>query len=327
VIGFDNAGRIFPIHRSVRFLAVSATSGGSTDSLSTRFGERDPAVLDSLPTAGADGVAFPVAFSRALVDRLSGESLAIPDVRGSADLALLDKLSRAGPPLSSSRGWHAAFGRELNATDDRRHFEPGRSGLPVLEGKHIEPFRARVGSARVRLPEPVADQLLGGTLPFRRHRLAYRDVSSPTNRLTLIAAVVPPGCVTVHTLFCLRSTLPVESQHFLCGILNSFVANYVVRFWVGSHLTTAIVGRLPVPAPSADSRALARIARLARTLSRATVPLSHPAYPRLQGEVARLYEVTEEELRRILDSFPLIDGESKERTILAYERALEGADD
>jgi hypothetical protein len=37
----------------------------------------------------------------------------------------------------------------------------------------------------------------------RRARLAYRDVASATNRLTLIAAVIPARAATTHTLFCL----------------------------------------------------------------------------------------------------------------------------
>jgi hypothetical protein len=307
VVGFDNGDRIFPIHRSVRFLALCATSGGSTTSLAARFGERDASVLDHLATDGRDGASFPVVLSRSLIERLSGESLAIPDVREPDDLALLDKLSRAGPPLASPDGWHARFGRELNATDDRSHFLSSRSGLPVLEGKHVTPFRAERGPGRAVVPAAVAERLLGGARPFAQPRLAYRDVSSPTNRLTLIAAVVPSGCVTVHSLFCLRSGPPLAAHHFLCGVLNSLVANYYVRFWVSSHVTTAIVGRLPVPMPGPASASFDRIAALARALSRESSPCSTPEYARLQAEVATLYGVTEGELRRILASFPLID--------------------
>ncbi|RPJ72354.1 MAG: hypothetical protein EHM24_09520, partial [Acidobacteria bacterium] len=56
VVGFDNADRIFPIHRSVRFLALSATSGGSTPALRARLGERNPAFLDQLPSGGEEAV-------------------------------------------------------------------------------------------------------------------------------------------------------------------------------------------------------------------------------------------------------------------------------
>ena len=74
-------------------------------------------------------------------------------------------------------------------------------------------------------------------------------MASSTNRLTLIAAIVPPGAVTVHTLFCLRNVMPVDDQVVLCCLLNSFVANYLVRLWVTTHLGTTTVERLPVPRP------------------------------------------------------------------------------
>ena len=82
---------------------------------------------------------------------------------------------------------------------------------------------------------------------FGRDRLAYRDVASPTNRQTLIAAIVPREMVTTHTVFCVKETLDEEAQQFLCGILNSYVANYLIRMRVGTHVSAAIVARLPVP--------------------------------------------------------------------------------
>ena len=59
-------------------------------------------------------------------------------------------------------------------------------------------------TARSGFPERVAERLTGAREARRRSRLAYRDVASSTNRLTLIAAIVPPGVLTTHTLFCSR---------------------------------------------------------------------------------------------------------------------------
>ena len=314
VVGFDNADRIFPIHRSVRFLALSATAAGSTRELRARLGERTPSFLDQLPSAGEERAHFPLVLSRPLLDRVSGPGLAVPDVRRAEDIALLERLSRAAPALSDPAGWGAAFGRELNASDDRPHMVPAGGGLPVLEGKHIEPFRALPAASNLAIPHGAASRLLDAGRTFQRPRLAYRDVSSATNRLTLIAAIVPAGCVTVHSLFCLRTPLPLRQQLFLAAIMNSLVANYFVRFWVSSHVTTAIIGRLPVPRPPANSAAFRGVAALSAALSLAPSPLTHPAYPRLQARVARLYGLDAEELARILETFPLIDDETKGTT-------------
>jgi hypothetical protein len=58
---------------------------------------------------------------------------------------------------------------------------------------------------------------------------------------------VPAGCVTTHTLFCLRTPLPAREQLVLCALFNSYVANYLVRMRVSSHVTLAVLDTLPAP--------------------------------------------------------------------------------
>ena len=119
IVGFDNIARIFPIHRSVRFLVATATAGAPTTSFGCRLGERDPAVLDADHDGPAPASWFPVRLSPALLERLSGDDLAIPDVRTPMDLAIAERAAALFPPLGDERGWGARFGRELNASDDR----------------------------------------------------------------------------------------------------------------------------------------------------------------------------------------------------------------
>src|SRR5207248_2376319 len=124
--------------------------------------------------------------------------------------------------------------------------------------------------------------------PCERPRLAYRDVASATNRLTLIAAILPAGCVSTHTLFCLRNPLRMAEQYFLCGLFNSLVVNYLVRMRVTTHVTTATVERLPIPAPGRSPSAERDIAALARLLSRR---FDRDAWVQLQARVATLYQL------------------------------------
>jgi len=260
-----------------------------------------------------------VTLTRDLLRRVSGEDLAIPDLRSGADLSLLEKLTAAAPPLGSAAGWGVEFGRELNATDDRRHFRGDPDGVPVLEGKHVQPFRADTSAATLRLPAAAARALYSRSGALHRPRLAYRDVASATNRLTFIAAIVPAGVATVHTLFCLRGAASARDQWFLCGIFNSFVANYLVRLRVTTHVTAGIVSRLPVPRPGNDQApTLAHIASLARRLASTRDPERSDLYPALQASVARLYGLTDEELGHVLSTFPLIDQGIKDATLASF---------
>ena len=116
----------------------------------------------------------------------SGAALAVPELTGLRDREILARIVGIAPALASDDGWGIHFGRELNATDDRRHF--GATGLPVLEGKLIEPFVVHVDRAQDRIEPAIAKRILGSRAVFNRPRLGYREVAASTNRLTLIAA-------------------------------------------------------------------------------------------------------------------------------------------
>ena len=109
-------------------------------------------------------------------------------------------------------------------------------------------------------------------------------------------------------IFCLRTPLPLRHQHFLCGLFNSFVLNYLTRLRVTTHVTTTIVERLPVPRLDEGHAAFREIALLARCLSRQP---SIEVAARVQACVARLYELTPEEFDHVLATFPLVPAEER----------------
>ena len=305
VVGFDNRRGVFPIHRGVRFLLVSATGGAATTEVGCRLGEHSPAVLD---TSGEDGASwFPVSVTPALLERLSGDDLALPDLRSPIDLAVAERAAALFPPLGDGRGWSARFGRELNATDDRACFTSSADGLPVVQGRQIDPFHADLEAATSHISAREAQRRLASR--HLRPRLAYRDVASPTNRVTLIAALLPAGCVSTHTIFCLRTRLALRAQQFLCGLFNSFLLNYLVRLRVTTHVTTAIVERLPVPCEAHAPGAFAETAAIAGRLGRRRDPA---AFARLNARVAELYQLTHEEFRHVLGTFPLVPAEDRD---------------
>ena len=317
-VSIDNREAIFPVHRGLRFLLITMTTGGRTDAVPLRSGLRTASDFDRLPESGADSEA--VMLSRDLLERLSGTQLAIPDLRSQADAAIAARLAFSHRAAGDEDGWGLRFGRELNATDDRRHFgadAPGR--LPVVEGKQIQPFETAVARSRVFIDPGDALRLLPGA-PYQHPRLAYRDVAAATNRLTLIAAVLPAGVVTTHTLFCLKTSLDDDAQQFLCGMFNSFIANYLIRLRVSTHVTVTVIDRLPVPRPARVDPAFREMAALARQLS--TAPDEVAAAASHQALAARIYGVTAKEFQHVLGTFPLVDIAVREAAMAAFMRTL-----
>ena len=235
VTGLDNREAIFPIHRSTRFVLVTCTPGRPTSAIRCRFGITRTSDLERVDAAAGQ----PLTLTRAFIQRLSGgDDLGIPELTTPRDFAIVERISASVPRLGSEAGWHVQFSRELNASDDRHAFV-ARTGAPdarpIVEGKQIDPFRVSLDRCRLELNPEAARR----TIP-QRARLAYRDVASATNRLTLIAAIIPPRAVTTHTLFCLKTRLTLAEQHVLCALLNSFVANYLIRLRVNTHVTATL---------------------------------------------------------------------------------------
>ncbi len=351
-LGFTNRGGIFPIHRSVRFILLAGANEGSTDRLTFRCGLSDAAMLERRPSAAreeSDRDAISIARSR--LEAWDPEHLTIPEIASPATLRILTHLSAVAPPLGSPSGpvppkplgeggpvapklvseggWGAAFGRELNATDDRAHFRrlakhsPSSPGLPIIEGKHLSPFQIAISGAELSIPIDAAARLIDPASSYDRCRIAYRDVASATNRLTLIAALLPRRTISTHTVFCLKTKLSMRDQWCLLGLLNSLVANYLVRLRVTTHVTATLMSRLPVPRPPAHSAAYRQLVTLARSLSRTGIDADPDSYARLNAVVASLYRLTTEDYEAIVETFPLLPAELRSRCITHYVQATE----
>jgi hypothetical protein len=302
---FSNREALFPIHRSLRIVSLTATAGASTEGVIV-----DDGVAFRVRQANDEARPAPRLLSRAMLRLATGDAESIPCLRGAEDLRLLEHLLAA--PELGENGWGLRFGRELNATEDRGLL--GRAacdgGLVVVDGKHLHPFTVRVPDDGPWVHERDARTALP-TEPWRRWRLAYRDISSPTNTRSLIAAILPPGCVSTHTLFCLRTRASLPTQLYLCGMLNSLVADWFVRRFLGAHVTTRLMARLPVPRPTPADPRWRRVVRLSARLMRA------PADEHAQGELhvvaAELYGLGPEAMATVVSDFPRLPPAVRDR--------------
>ena len=302
----ENREGLFPIHRSMRIIAVSATAGGTTDSMVVDGGEELQA-----RSRNATGNA-PRLITRTFLRRASADAEAIPHLRDGADLRLLERLL-AWPKLAGAE-WRLRFGRELNATDDRAllSWAPSVDRLIVVDGKHVRPFGLKPPTDGPWVREQDAGRALAGE-PWRRRRLAYRDVSSPTNTRSLIVTILPVGCVSTHTVFCLRTPLPLPTQLYLCGMLNSLVADWFVRRYLGSHVTTRLIAMLPVPRLTTADPRRRRLVRLTARLMRHAD--DERAAAEHQALAACIYGLGREELAHVADDFPRLPPAVRDRML------------
>jgi hypothetical protein len=100
-------------------------------------------------------------------------------------------------------------------------------------------------------------------------------------------------------------------------MLNSFVANYLVRQVMTTHLGSTTVEQLRVPKLDYDSLSFKEIVDLAASL-RAQSSAGDAA--RLQALAARSYELTVEDFKHVLSTFPLVSNEERDAALEEFAR-------
>ena len=157
-------------------------------------------------------------------------------------LRILERIVHAFRDLGDCDGWDVRFGRELNATDDRGHFHPVDRVAGSRGKAHRALSRARIERISREDLREAAARLLDARRTFMRARarisrrrqldeslVAHRGDSSGRRRHDAFA-VLPED-----------AALAADNQAFLCAMLNSFVANYLVRLVMTTHLGSATV--------------------------------------------------------------------------------------
>ena len=319
ILGFDNRTGIFPIHRSLRFLLLTSTKGPATTAIRCRFGEVDPAALDRIPDDGVqpDRV-YPIILTRPFIEGFSREHYVIPDLRSPIDLQIVEKIVSTVPSLDDPACWGVRFGRELNATDDRPSFHSRRRRPPDPGGQ-----ASGTVHRRCRCSDLVDTTGRGGPacrsashIPARASGVSrYRQRDKPTyaHRDGPAADVL-----TTHTIFCLTTSLDPSVQIFLCGMLNSYVANFLVRLRVTTHVTTAIMEQLRVPRAGRQSPDFVRVLALTTRLLEAR-GTDDSAHAELQAIAGRMYGLSREEFSHVLETFPIVPVDRRRAALNAFD--------
>ena len=191
----------------------------------------------------------------------------------------------------------------------------------------------------------------GQILDYQSYRLAFRDVAAATNERCMTATILPRQVFCPHTVsletVC-DSGFSQADRCYLLAVLNSFVFDNAIRHRVTNHVSFFLVYAVPVPrlrpADPAFRPIVERAARLVCTApefddlareifgkkaSAASVGATDPtARARLRAEldglIAHLYGLTEDEFLHILSTFPLVPDPVKIATHNAYRDGERG---
>ena len=129
-------------------------------------------------------------------------------------------------------------------TNDSRLFklQPSKGRATLYEGKMIHQFDHRFSEPRysVEVKEAHGDSQgrkpdEGQRLSYQHYRLGFRKVARNTDERTMIATIIPPNfhAENIQSVITLDREeyyiIPDNVLLFLCGVLNSFVLDFLLR--------------------------------------------------------------------------------------------------
>jgi hypothetical protein len=156
---------------------------------------------------------------------------------------------------------------------------------------------------------------------------------------------------TTNIKECYKPAFSSSTLAYLCGVFNSFTLDYLVRFKVTAHVNMFYFYQLPVPRLAEQDAYFRIIARSSAQLICTTAAfqsLWNDIFPdkqwsldevaihederavlraKIDGVVAHLYDLSEEEFVHVLSTFPLVDATSKNAALDAYRSFSSGSND
>lgn len=329
---FENRREIFEgVHRSYKFVALSFRKGGTTKQFPAAFMRHDPSELESFPSRDS------LHISVELVRRLSPDSLSVMEFKSERDVEIAEKMLRfplLGQKLEDT--WNLSLSTEFHMTNDSYLFEtaPGKGKLPMYEGKMIHQFTHQLSKPRYWVSEKEGRaNLLGRAsdnaqkLSYENYRLSFRDIARNTDERTMIATIIGPGNFAGNTLPVAMPNLSNQQTLYIVAVLNSFTFDWLIRQKVTAHCNFFYVYSMPLPRLTERDKSFSPIGNRAARLICTTPEFDELAKAaglrdyrdgttepgerarlraELDGLVAHLYGLTEDEFAHILTTFPLV---------------------
>ncbi|RYD99429.1 MAG: ATP-binding protein [Sphingobacteriales bacterium] len=370
LFGFENRKEIFEnVHRSFKFVVLSFEKGKASSKFPCAFMRHDVEELTNFPQYGS------VTISVDLVKKLSPDSYSIIEFKGEQEVSIAETVSKYPMLAGDADGWNLElYGEEMNMTRSAGSFLTKPAKFVLYEGGMIWHFTNQFADARywitekeikvdflskrVKRIEGLYDQPKDLKNDYETYRLAIRKIASNTNERTLISTIIPKYAIAGNSLtvnFPFRHDKKKYNELYfgndelfvLSSILNSYVADFILRARVTTNLNLFYLYQLPVPRLKPKDKWFTAIVERAARLICTTEEFAElweevmktkwtekkaatQEYERsklraeLDGIIAHIYGLSEEEFAYILSTFPIVSQPQKVATQNAYRDVERG---
>ncbi|MFU8886068.1 MAG: Eco57I restriction-modification methylase domain-containing protein [Cyanobacteriota bacterium] len=286
--GFENAKKYwFPdVHSAAKFcLFASPPRPKGEHSIDAAFCIRTEKQLKELPGK--------VSLPSWIAQEIGGEALAIPEIRSSLELAIIEKLYAAYPRFKEGYeklGGPRPYAAEIHMGNDRDLFTEDGNDIPLYEGKMVDQYDYRAkayvsgrgrsavwddldfsSAEKAIVPQwHVATSSLDArrTERIAQYRIGFCDVTSPTNQRSLVATIIPAGFICGDKVPTIKLGESFGSASLLwLAIANSLSMDFIVRKKVSLKMSYTVLDTLPLPARKPESEPERLITWLAASLA------------------------------------------------------------
>ena len=220
--------------------------------------------------------------------------------------------------------WPVYSGKSFNLWDpDTGDYYDSADAVSIAAHLH-DRRRSQCRTRRSAFAELTEEDLNDpATLPCRRARIAFRDVTNPTNTRTIVATLIPPDrVITNKGPYLLQIHGSPADEAYVLGVLCSMIMDWCARRVVEMSLNFHLLGALPIPDPGAghpvrdrvveiSARLAAADARFAEWAAAVEVPVDSANDPSTKADliceldacVAHLYGLDEDDLAVLYRTF------------------------
>ena len=351
LFGFENRKIIFEgVDSRFKFIVLSFEKGGTTQEFPAAFMRHDVEELELFPNHED------LLINIELVRRLSPDSLSVMEFRCERDITIANKMFQF--PLLGEKingKWNLRLTGEFHMTNDSYLFkqQPDKGRLPLYEGKMIHQFTHLFAEPKYWVDEKEARQALlgrkgideGQKLDYQNYRFAYRAIARNTDARSLIGTLIPSNVFCGNSLNVAPPKQGNQVTLFICAVLNGFCVDFALRQMVSANINMFYIYQLPVPRLGVGDKYFNEIVERAAKLICTTPEFDELAQEvglgshkrgvtnevergklraELDGMIAHLYGLTEEEFAYILTTFPIVPEPVKVATINAYRDVERG---
>lgn len=336
---FENKKKIFPIDSRYRFTLLTVRNNKPTAKFSAAFYLHELSSLEGI----TEQEKFCTVSKQDILDSFPNDFI-IPEV-GDEGWQILRKFTNNKTLRDGIDGWSISLSHGLHKAKNSglliKTKTPNKKYWPVLEGKYIHQFLHNYTA-----PKYVVDSSKGlqveskktifGKLHkefYNSYRLAFRNISSPTNMRTIIAALIPPRVFHTNSLFQMvlkyNDVIAIDSTQknicykkiaYIAGILNSMTFDFLTRITAQLTIST-IIKSIPIPNSSDQDKIIKLVVKLSsgdkefaefvESFGIENIRLEPEqrveSAARLDALVAHAYGLKREEYETVIKSFDLKD--------------------